>query len=96
MLEWIRHELTGNATIFPDATGRIMTADQVIVFGTGGPADRGMLLCTLLRHQGIPAELVLTVDGAYVHAGEVWCDMATTDLVRPATETVLVIGKSPG
>lgn len=93
MLEWMRNKLA-KSSIFGDESARIMTADQVIVFGTGGPADRGILYCTLLRHNGIPAELVLSANGAYVHLSTLWCDMQTMKLVHSAPEPLLVIGES--
>ena len=91
MLEWMRHNLE-EGSIFPDAEERIMTADQVIVFKTGSPADRGVLLWTLLKHKGIDSELILTGDTAVVHAGQVWCDMKTIQLTEPVENPEMVIG----
>ena len=53
-----------------------------------------MLFCTLLRHNGIPAELVLSENGAFVHVSTLWCDMQTMKLVESAPKATVIIGGS--
>jgi hypothetical protein len=90
IIRWVR-ENTEAESIFPDAAERIMTADQVIVFGTGGPADRAVLLWTLLKHKGIDSEIIITEDNAYVCAGGACCAMDAVRVTQMIGEPVITV-----
>jgi hypothetical protein len=49
------NENLGNGSVF--GKGSSMTADQVLVFKTGEPADKMMLLVTLMHHLGMEYRL---------------------------------------
>jgi hypothetical protein len=89
-LEWMRQNISGSS-IFPDCDERLMTADQVLVFKTGAAADKGVLLWTLLKHNGLQSELVLTDETAYIHADEKWYDMKTMEKAQAPERTILTI-----
>jgi hypothetical protein len=93
MLRWLRDEVA-EGSIFPDSGERIMTADQVVVFRTGGPADRGLLLLTLLAHHERDGELLLDREAAVVHAGDDWWDMRTLRRTEPLRSAALRIAAS--
>ena len=47
ILEWMQQNL-GDGSNFPDCEGRVMTSDEVIMFKTGNPIDRAILLGALI------------------------------------------------
>ena len=56
------------------------------------PGQSGLeVLKASRQHDRSVPVVVLTADTAYVHAGEAWCDMRTTQLSGPVTDPVLVL-----
>ena len=53
---WMRDNLA-DGSIFPDADLRVMSSDEVIVFRTGNPIDKAILLCAILQERGQSATI---------------------------------------
>ena len=51
IVDWMRRMLS-NGSIFPDQEIRVMTSDEVIVFKTGNPLDKAVLLYAVLLNHG--------------------------------------------
>ena len=61
---WIKTRVASES-IFAEED-RIMVADQVIVFETGGPKDQALLAFTLLKLKGYQPVLTLTTESVYI------------------------------
>ncbi|MBU7017368.1 MAG: hypothetical protein HXS44_07645 [Theionarchaea archaeon] len=64
IITWIKARVA-SISIFADED-RIMVADQVIVFETGGPKDQALLAFTLLKLKGYQPVLTITTESAYI------------------------------
>ena len=73
---WMRDHLA-DGSIFPDASQRVMTSDQVIVFKTGNPIDKAVLLCAILHERGTSATLHTDQGRVTVHTPAGVVDMDT-------------------
>jgi hypothetical protein len=68
IIKWINNNIT-YGSIFEDYNERIMLADQVIVFKTGGLKDQAVLAYTLLTLKGHEPEIKITKDNIYIDLG---------------------------
>ena len=75
-----------NKSIFKFDNERIMTADQVIVFKTGGNKDQGLLLYTLIKLNGNNPELILTTDNTFVKLNDKYIDVKNKELREKITK----------
>ena len=95
IITWITTNVT-QGSIFEDEENRIMVADQVIVFKTGGPKDQAVLACTLLTLKGYHPVMTITTESAYIeYEGKIY-DAQTWDTVDSVQGTVtLVVDLNP-
>jgi hypothetical protein len=95
IITWITTNVT-QGSIFGDEENRIMVADQVIVFKTGGPKDQAVLACTLLTLKGYHPVMTITTESAYLqYEGKIY-DAQTWDTVDSVQGTVtLVVDLNP-
>ena len=95
IITWITTNVT-QGSIFEDEENRIMVADQVIVFRTGGPRDQAVLACTLLKLKGYYPVMTITTESAYIeYEGKIY-DAQTWDTVDSVQGTVtLVVDLNP-
>lgn len=71
-VHWIRENVS-TGPIFEDHAGRIMTADQVIVYRKGTPKDQALLFAALRERRGYRATVWIAREDAYVQTeGRVW------------------------
>jgi len=90
IVEWIKtHIATGS--IFKDHEHRIMLADQVIVFKTGGFKDQAVLAHTLLTLKGYNPIIMITSDTAYIEVDTTIYDIKTWNIVDSVTGTVELV-----
>ncbi len=95
IINWIKTNVT-QGSIFEDEE-RIMVADQVIVFKTGGIKDQAVLAFTLLKLKGYQPVITITTESAYIeYDGRIYdaCTWDTVDSVQGTVTLVLTIGTS--
>ena len=68
-------ETLADGSIFPDCEGRVMTSDEVIVFKTGNPIDKAVLLCALVANHGARANIETTNGRVTVRTDDALIDM---------------------
>ena len=93
IIDWIKKNIT-TKSIFEDE--RIMLADQVIVFKTGGLKDQAVLGFTLLNLKGYNPVITITTESTYVECDGKIYDVRTWDIIDEVTGTVeLVLHLNP-
>jgi hypothetical protein len=91
IIEWIQTNIAAGS-IFADYQDRIMVADQVIVFKTGGPKDQAVLAFTLLKLNGFTPVLTITTDSVYLEVDGTLYDVqewTIVDSVEGRVELIL-------
>jgi hypothetical protein len=93
IIDWIKKNVS-TKSIFEDE--RIMLADQVIVFKTGGLKDQAVLGFTLLNLKGYNPVITITTESTYIECDGRMYDVNTWDTVDEVTGTVeLVLHLNP-
>jgi hypothetical protein len=90
VITWIRTNVC-QGSIFEDEQERIMVADQVIVFKTGGPKDQAILACTLLKLKGYHPLMIITTESVYLECDGRIYDAKPWDIVEALQGTVILV-----
>jgi hypothetical protein len=69
IFDWIRTHIR-HGSIFQDSEGRLMTADQVLVFQQGSFKDQAVLAYTLLKHKGLDPVIKIAADNAFIEVND--------------------------
>ena len=78
----------GNESIFGQASNRIMTAEQVIVFKKGNAVDRAVLAHTILYHMGYHSIIKITRNNAFICVEDLIYDLTINEVVSLIKEDV--------
>ncbi len=79
---WMRDNLA-DGSIFPDADLRVMSSDEVIVFRTGNPIDKAVLLCAVLQERGQSATIETALGHVTIRTEDGTVDMHTFEVGPP-------------
>jgi len=90
IIEWIKKNV-GTGSIFEEYQERVMLADQVIVFKTGGLKDQAVLAFTLLKLKGYDPVVTVTTDTVYVEFDGRMYDVKDWNVVDSVTGTVELV-----
>jgi len=90
IIDWIQTNVA-TGSIFEDHHERIMLADQVIVFKTGGLKDQAVLAFTLLTLKGYNPVITITADTAYIEVEHRIYDVKGWSIVDSVTGTAELI-----
>ena len=90
IIEWIKKNV-GTGSIFEEYQERVMLADQVIVFKTGGLKDQAILAFTLLKLKGYDPVVTVTTDTVYVEFDGRMYDVKDWNVVDSVTGTVELV-----
>ncbi len=90
IIDWIQTNVA-TGSIFEDHHERIMLADQVIVFKTGGLKDQAVLAFTLLTLRGYTPVITITADTAYIEVENRIYDVKDWSIVDSVTGTAELI-----